>query len=489
MSNIYYGGCYQEIHWRQKHEDTGKGAKVMKGNGLKRVKPVLVFIFSLLLVGIPSDANTEGGWTGYFCAWGRRNIKIIDLTSVTEPSSVPSPTNEPSHEPVVERPQFGLPQERYEAGIAVSISSPTEGATIRYTVDGSEPDETSEIYTEPLNISETTTIKARAFKMGMRPSETVTATYWIGEDPPWYDDRFKAVGYFPDWSGDKLDRIRFDIVTHINYAFAIPTADGTLRPLGNPRLARDLVAEAHKNNVKVLIAVGGWSYNGVPLESTFVQATSTDEKIQKLADSIIAMVEEYGFDGVDMDWEHPRYGKASQKQYEKLMLRLREILKSENKLLTAAVLGGVSPDGYVLRDAAAHTDAVLNAVDWINVMAYDGGDGEKHSSYDFAVNCALYWRDTRKMPAGKVVLGVPFYARPSWASYDQILQSDPEAYNTDTSMVKGVTDYYNGIPTIKAKTVWAMENVGGIMIWELSQDTTDESRSLLAAIGEAAAQK
>ena len=32
--------------------------------------------------------------------------------------------------------------------------------------------------------------------------------------------------------------------------------------------------------------------------------------------------------------------------------------------------------------------AVLNAVDFINVMAYDGGDGERHSSYQFAVHCA-----------------------------------------------------------------------------------------------------
>lgn len=386
----------------------------------------------------------------------------------------------------VAAPQFSLPQGHYESAITVSISTSTEGTTIRYTLDGSEPNENSPIYVQPIYISDTTTLKAKAFKSGMEASVTVAATYFIGEDAPGGKEGFKVVGYFPSWSGNKLDRIQFDIVTHINYAFAIPTPDGSLLPLENPDLARTLIAQAHANNVKVLLAVGGWEYNGTPLENTFVQATNTDAKIQKFANAIMDMVREYGFDGVDMDWEHPRHGEPSQYQYEKLMLTLSNMCKSENKLLTSAVLSGVSPDGIIYWDSAAHTDAVLNAVDWINVMAYDGGDGERHSSYDFAVNCGLYWRDTRNMPPEKVVLGVPFYGRPSWASYDQILQANPEAYKTDTSMINGMLAHYNGIPTIKAKTSWAKQNVGGIMIWELSQDTSDRSKSLLSAIGEVA---
>lgn len=386
----------------------------------------------------------------------------------------------------VAAPQFSLPQGHYESAITVSISTSTEGTTIRYTLDGSEPNENSPIYVQPIYISDTTTLKAKAFKSGMEASVTVAATYFIGEDAPGGKEGFKVVGYFPSWSGNKLDRIQFDIVTHINYAFAIPTPDGSLLPLENPDLARTLIAQVHANNVKVLLAVGGWEYNGTPLENTFVQATNTDAKIQKFANAIMDMVREYGFDGVDMDWEHPRHGEPSQYQYEKLMLTLSNMCKSENKLLTSAVLSGVSPDGIIYWDSAAHTDAVLNAVDWINVMAYDGGDGERHSSYDFAVNCGLYWRDTRNMPPEKVVLGVPFYGRPSWASYDQILQANPEAYKTDTSMINGMLAHYNGIPTIKAKTSWAKQNVGGIMIWELSQDTSDRSKSLLSAIGEVA---
>lgn len=80
--------------------------------------------------------------------------------------------------------------------------------------------------------------------------------------------------------------------------------------LEHPEIAERLIREGHEHGVQVLISVGGWSYLDVPLEDTFIKATETPEKTEKLADAIAAMVEEYGFDGADMDWEHPRVKKA-----------------------------------------------------------------------------------------------------------------------------------------------------------------------------------
>ena len=188
-----------------------------------------------------------------------------------------------------------------------------------------------------------------------------------------------------------------------------------------------------------------------------------------------------------MDWEHPRVDGSSARQYESLMQTLSQRLHAEGKLLTAAVLSGATADGNIYYDAAAHTNAVLNAVDFINVMAYDGGDGERHSSYQFAVNCGTYWKQTRGLPAYKVVLGVPFYARPSWADYGTILASVPEASGTDHVAYNGMEVYYNGVDTIAEKTRYAREELGGVMIWELTQDTGDSEKSLLQAIGTASA--
>lgn len=307
-----------------------------------------------------------------------------------------------------------------------------------------------------------------------------------GSKKPNTEGGMKVVAYYPSWKeGDAdIEKLRFDIVTHVNYAFAIPTSEGDLRPLENPKLAEKIIQKAHDNGAKALIAVGGWSYQDVPLENTFVEATNTDEKIRKFGDAIVKLCEEYGFDGVDMDWEHPRVDGPSKEQYEKLMVYLGEKLHEKGKLLTSAVLSGVTADGLVYYDSAAHTDTVLNTVDWLNVMAYDGGDGERHSGYDFAVNCAQYWKEDRGLDKSKVVLGVPFYGRPSWAAYDKLLESDADAWKKDVTDYNGMEAWYNGMDTIAKKTAYAKENLGGVMIWEITQDTADREKSLLSAIGQ-----
>ena len=284
---------------------------------------------------------------------------------------------------------------------------------------------------------------------------------------------FKRVAYFPNWYGDVVNNVPFSKLTHINYAFAIPTSDGNIRDLGDTAIVNKLISTAHNNGVKVLIAVGGWSYNGVPLEDTFVQATNTDAKCKKLANSILSVIDTYGFDGADIDWEYPRANTSS--QYESFMTYLKQGLESRGKLLTAAVVGNGST-GY------GQTDKVLNILDWINVMAYDGNAGSGHSPYNFAVECGEYWTKTRGLSKDKVVLGVPFYERPNWASYADIVAKDPANAYKDSAVINGTTVYYNGITTMKNKTTWACNNAGGIMIWEITQDSKNAQLSLLNAI-------
>ena len=73
------------------------------------------------------------------------------------------------------------------AGNVVTLSCETEGAEIRYTLDGSEPTESSRLYTGPFAIDDTTTVKAKAFKEDWFESETATATFtreWYTVDVP-----------------------------------------------------------------------------------------------------------------------------------------------------------------------------------------------------------------------------------------------------------------------------------------------------------------
>lgn len=60
---------------------------------------------------------------------------------------------------------------------AVMLTSPNPGATIRYTLDGSEPTVASPVYAEPLDIERTTTVKARAFAPGLDDRFVATAAF------------------------------------------------------------------------------------------------------------------------------------------------------------------------------------------------------------------------------------------------------------------------------------------------------------------------
>ena len=77
----------------------------------------------------------------------------------------------------VAEPQFTPSSCLFYPSTNVIISCATAGATIRYTIDGNDPIESSTLYTGAITVSDNVTIKARAWKNGMNPSVIVTATY------------------------------------------------------------------------------------------------------------------------------------------------------------------------------------------------------------------------------------------------------------------------------------------------------------------------
>lgn len=83
-------------------------------------------------------------------------------------------------------PTLSVAAGTYTTVQTVTLSSGTADGVIRYTTDGTLPTITSPIYDSktPIEINETTTIKARVFKDGKAAGEVVTATYTIQLVPP-----------------------------------------------------------------------------------------------------------------------------------------------------------------------------------------------------------------------------------------------------------------------------------------------------------------
>ena len=67
----------------------------------------------------------------------------------------------------------------YPSARDVAISTTSMGATIRYTTDGTDPTLTSPLYSTPVKVDWTTTLKARAFKAESTPSGVGTAAYTV----------------------------------------------------------------------------------------------------------------------------------------------------------------------------------------------------------------------------------------------------------------------------------------------------------------------
>ncbi len=98
--------------------------------------------------------------------------------------------------------KFSVDRGFYTSPIKVKVTTATPGAEIRYTLNGTKPSASSGIvYTEPLTISSTTTLRAIAYKSGMDPTNVDTQTFIFlndvinqpklpkGRPERWYSDR------------------------------------------------------------------------------------------------------------------------------------------------------------------------------------------------------------------------------------------------------------------------------------------------------------
>ena len=270
---------------------------------------------------------------------------------------------------------------------------------------------------------------------------------------------FRIIAYATDGIIENL--IPYDKLTHINYSFLTPKDDGTFNSIVNGWKLKNIVTNGHKQNVKVLISVGGWGW-----DEQFETVAASPALRGVFVQNLKTFVDEYQLDGADIDWEYPDAGQSSQ-NFLALIQELRAAMP-DTLLTTAVVSHGENGMGIL--------PETFEYFDFINVMTYDGSD---HGTLEQFERGLAFWSG-RGLPKEKIVMGMPFYGDPD-LPYFKIVAEDPSAAQTDTFEYFGKTYHYNGIPMTQKKTKIAMEQASGIMFWTLDFDTQGDL-SLVNAI-------
>ncbi|MDB5103110.1 MAG: uncharacterized protein JWP91_799 [Fibrobacteres bacterium] len=237
-----------------------------------------------------------------------------------------------------------------------------------------------------------------------------------------------STGYYAGWAQSSYppSKINWKSYTHMCHFSITPDGGGggVKMDMGlSDQSCKAFVAEAHKNNVKAIICVGGAGTGG-----NFQTVSGNAGTRATYIKNIIAFMQKYGYDGVDMDWEEIGGKEAN---YQLLHKELRTELDkiSPRPILTVAM-----------------ANYIANAC------------GPIHSVFD-QMNNMTYWT-----PASK--LGNDFSAL--------ISKGVPK-----TKMGVGIGfDYEEGNPEIdcspeavKSKCDYALANgYGGVMVWAIEKD-------------------
>jgi len=243
------------------------------------------------------------------------------------------------------------------------------------------------------------------------------------------------MGYYQSWaigrpkSCNKVDPSDLEGIenfTHLIYSFASISTDHRLEPWGGNYGEEKILfqkfnalKESNKE-LKTLIAVGGWYFN--EKEGTkyrFSDTAATLESRSTFANSAVDFCREYGFDGVNLDWEYPgdenRGGTtADYGNYVLLVQAIREAFDDVSYVLHLELSMAI-PISYFYLEKGYNLIALNSKVDYFNVMSYDlNGSWSSaiatHTNINIIKESFNYFFETG-IPSQKLILGLALYGR------------------------------------------------------------------------------
>ena len=236
-----------------------------------------------------------------------------------------------------------------------------------------------------------------------------------------------VIAYVTSWTQTIPDPT---VMTHINYAFGhVNDTFNGVRIDNSNRLRKIVALKKKAPGLKVLLSIGGWG------SGRFSEMAASEENRRAFAKDCRKIVDDYGLDGIDIDWEYPTQSSAGissspydTKNFTLLMRDLRQQLT--DKLLTCATVA--SAEYIDLRSCIQYLDLV-------NVMSYDMGNPPYHHSALYPSEIT-HWMTTSDainahlkagVPREKLVMGMPLYGR------------GKQGYTLAPDSVKGMTERWH----------------------------------------------
>ncbi|KAF7594564.1 hypothetical protein BBP40_008831 [Aspergillus hancockii] len=341
----------------------------------------------------------------------------------------------------------------------------------------------------------------------------------------WGSKKFEYANavYYPSWrvySGQIPSSLKLSVISHVFYGFLRPLEDGSICSLDkyvdtqirvdgeNGCLNAFKKLKGEHSHLKVLVSFGGTSGS-----STFPVLAAEEGSRRTFASAARDLVDEYGFDGISVDWEHPST-QTQGDDYVQLLATLREYFPTPGYILTSTLPAGE----WCLRNI--DLVATSRSCDFINLKAYDfAGKWTEVSGHqaqlksppksddklpEYSVESVIRYLKSHGVSLKKTLLGIPVYGRsflgvtgpgqhfvgqggengmieyrdlPRPGTHEIVDEQLGAAFcvGTDGGFVS-----YDNPETVEMKAKYVKSNkLGGFFYWTGSFDAEDSTRSLV----------
>lgn len=325
---------------------------------------------------------------------------------------------------------------------------------------------------------------------------------------------FAVIAYYSG-NGADLDQYKWDQLTHVIFSFCHLRGNRLAVDNSTDELTIRKLVELKKQHphLKVLLSLGGWG--GC---ETCSPVFSTPEGRSAFVASVQELTEDFGTDGIDLDWEYPAiegypghvFKAEDKRNFTLLVQELRRALGNRAEISFAA--GSFA----TFFDQSIEWAQVMPLLDRVNLMTYDFISGfspvtghhtqllstaEQEMSVDYSVR----YLKNLGVPPAKIVIGAAFYAR-TWEQVENVnnglyqagkfksfvpFKDFPRRMDKESgfeffrdpasqapyaySAARKEFATFDDATSVAMKTKFAQaKGLGGIMFWELSNDLPEK---------------